>query len=241
MRYIYGPVRSRRLGFSLGVSPVPYKVCSFNCVYCQLKGTTHLTLRRKRYIAEQEILSELSDFFKHKKENTQVDYITFSGSGEPTLHASIGGLIRKAKGLAAAPVVLITNGCALTDPEVRRQVLCVDLIIPSLDAVTRDVFEKIDRPCPGVSIQAIIKGLIAFRRHFRGRMWLEIMLVRGINDAPAYLRKIKKVTDLIEPDRIQINVPARTPAESWVKPPTRATLRQAKKIFGDTCDIVGDV
>lgn len=238
MKYVYGPVRSRRLGFSLGVTTVPYKVCSFDCVYCQLSRTTKKTLARKGYIDEEEILGEVRAFFENKPRNLDVDCISFSGSGEPTLSSHLGRLISGIRKITDIPIVLITNSSTLVDPRVRRQASGVDLIIPSLDAVTQRVFEQIERPVKGLKVSRIIDGLIEFRKIFKGRIWLEVMLVRGINDSESYLKKIKKVTDRIKPDRVQINAPVRTPAEKWVKPPHPAVLRRAKEIFGDSCDVV---
>lgn len=238
MKYVYGPVKSRRLGNSLGISTVPYKVCSFDCVYCQLKKTTEKTSRRKEYIPREEILKEVAGFFKNKPKDLKIDHLTFSGSGEPTLNSSIGSLIKRVKKITSVPVVLITNSSNLAVPAVRRALLNADVVIPSLDAVTQDVFKKIDRPARGLRIRDIISGLCEFRKEFKGALWLEVMLVRGVNDKIDYLRKIKKVVNLIRPDKVQINIPVRAPAESWVRLPTRSTLGQAKKIFGKNCDIV---
>ena len=238
MKYVYGPVKSRRLGNSLGISTVPYKVCSFDCVYCQLKKTTEKTSQRKEYIPQKEILKEVAGFFKNKPKNLKIDYLTFSGSGEPTLHRSIGSLIKRVKEIASLPVALITNSSSMGNLGVRRALLNADVVIPSLDAVTQDIFKKIDRPMRGLQIRDIISGLLKFRKAFKGSLWLEVMLVRGINDKIDYLQKIKKVIDLIRPDKVQINVPVRTPAEQWVRLPMRSTLKEAKKIFGKNCDIV---
>jgi len=186
----------------------------------------------------RDLLEEVADFFKNKPKNLKIDYLTFSGSGEPTLHRAIGSLIKRVREIAPLPVVLITNSSSMVDPSVRRALLNADVIIPSLDAVTQDIFKKIDRPLRGLRIKDIISGLLKFRKVFRGSLWLEVMLVRGVNDKIDYLQKIKKVADLIKPDKVQINVPVRTPAEEWVRIPMRSTLRQAKKIFGKNCDII---
>ena len=239
MRYIYGPVKSRRLGYSLGISTVPYKVCSFDCVYCQLKRTTRQTLERKRYIPERDILKEFESFFKHKPQDLKIDCVTFSGSGEPTLHKFLGRLIRAIKSMTSVPVVLITNGSTLLDPKVRKDILDVDILIPSLDAVTQDIFEKIDRSVKGLKVKDIMGGgLKSFRKAFGGKIWLEIMLVRGLNDSLRYLKKMKKIIDTIQPDRIQLNSPVRPPAEKWVQPATARTLRMARAIFDNNCDII---
>jgi wyosine [tRNA(Phe)-imidazoG37] synthetase (radical SAM superfamily) len=238
MKYVYGPVKSRRLGFSLGISTVPHKVCSFDCVYCQLKTTTHKTAERKNYVEVADIAQELKTFFARQPKDIKLDYVTFSGAGEPTLHRGIGRLIRIVHGMTDVPVVVITNASTLIRRDVRRDLMGADVVIPSLDAVTQDVFEKIDRPMGGLKIKDVIRGLKCFRKMFGGKLWLEVMLVRGVNDSPAYLKRIEKVIQQIRPDRVQIVAPARPPSQGWVKVPTKTTLKTAKKIFGRNCDIV---
>ena len=236
MRYIYGPVRSRRLGLSLGVSLTPHKTCSFDCVYCQLGKTTLLTQERKDYINTEEILSELRGFLQN---NVQpCDYISLSGYGEPLLNAGIQKMIRGIKGLTAIPVVLITNASLLIEPAARQDVLEADLLVPSLDAVTQDVFEKIDRPAPGIKIEDILNGLIALRGEFKGRIYLEIMLVKDINDSLVYAAKFKEAIARINPDKIQLNSPARSTTEAWVRPPEKERLREIKDILGSRCEII---
>src|SRR3989338_2939302 len=211
MRYIYGPVRSRRLGLSLGVSLTPHKTCSFDCVYCQLGKTTLLTQERKNYINTDEILSELKGFLRN---NVQpCDYISLSGYGEPLLNAGIQKLIRGIKGLTSIPVVLITNASFFVEPAVRQ-----------------DVFEKIDRPAPGIKIEDILSGLIALRGEFKGRIYLEIMLVKDINDSLVYAAKFKEAIARINPDKIQLNSPARSTTEAWVRPPEKERLLVIKDI-----------
>lgn len=238
MKYIYGPLKSRRLGLSLGVSTVPYKVCSFDCVYCQLRQTTKKTVSRKLYVSNEEILDELRCFFLRKPPQVRVDYVTFSGSGEPTLNKGLGKLIDGARKITDVPVAVITNSSTLLSVSVRRDVAKADLVVPSLDAVTQDIFEKIDRPCKGIMVRDVIKALVDFRREFKGKIWLEIMLVRGLNDSPEYMERMKKVAMKIRPDRIQINTPVRVPALSWVRVPAKSTLKLAGKIFGKGCDVI---
>ncbi len=238
MRYIYGPVMSRRLGHSLGISTVPYKVCPFDCVYCQLSRTVTKTGRRRRYVDERVLLAELRSFWRHKPAETRIDCVTFSGSGEPTLHTGIGRLIREAKKMTGCPVAVLTNGALLTNERVRRDLKDADIVVPSLDAVTQEVFEKVDQPLPGLSVEEIIKGLVRFREEFKGALWVEVMLVRGLNDGPAYLKEMRKVIDRIRPEKIQLNSPVRPPAHPWVKPATGPALRAACRILGPTCEIV---
>ncbi|MDD5618342.1 MAG: radical SAM protein [Candidatus Omnitrophica bacterium] len=239
MNYIYGPVNSRRLGFSLGVSVTPYKYCPFNCIYCQLKHTTKFTLERKEYIKADAIISEISQSLKEYKGERKIDYITFSGSGEPLLNSGIKKIIDNIKKLTNIPVALITNSILLYNQKVREEILNADLIIPSLDAVTQDVFEKIDRPIDSrIKIEGIIEGLIQLRQEFKGKIWLEIMLVKDINDNIKYAEKFKQAVDRIKPDKIQLNIPSRPPCEVWVKPPTAQRLKKIQSILGKNCELV---
>lgn len=221
---------------SLGVSLTPHKTCSFDCVYCQLGKTTILTQERKDYINTDEILSELKWFLQNKVQ--PCDYISLSGYGEPLLNAGINKLIRGIKGLSPIPVVLITNASLLVEPGARRDVLEADLLVPSLDAVTQDVFEKIDRPAPGIKIGDILAGLIALRREFKGKIYLEIMLVKGVNDSLEYASKFKEAIDKINPDKIQLNIPVRSTAEDWVRPPEKERLLEIRDILGSKCEII---
>ena len=218
MKYLYGPVKSRRLGFSLGISLTPYKTCDFDCIYCQLGKTTNLTLERKEYIRVSEIIDELKIWLNNNKEVAQgLEYITLSGSGEPTLNTGFGELIVEIKKLTNLKIAVLTNTSFLADREIRRPLLAADLIVPSLDAVTQDLFNKIDRPYPGIKIEDIIAGLAALRREFRGKIWLEVMLIKGLNDDIRHIRKLKDVIDGINPDKIQLNSPVRTTAEAGIQ------------------------
>ena len=239
MKYIYGPVQSRRLGLSLGISLTPYKICSFNCVYCQQGKTTQTTLERKEYIPLQEILNELNAWcLYHAQETEKLNYLTFSGSGEPTLNLKIGQLICEIKKITPAPIAVITNASLLRDPSVRQALKDANLIVPSLDAVTAPVFEKIDRPHPGIKIEEIIDGLIALRKEFTGKVWLEVMLVKGINDDLRQIKKLKEVLERIKPDKIQLNSPVRTTAEPNIFPVDKKKLEKIKAILGEKCEIV---
>ena len=235
IKHIYGPVPSRRLGFSLGLDLVPYKVCSFDCVYCQLGKTTMHTIKRKAYIDYKEIIKELKDVLKQGK---KIDYITISGSGEPTLNTEIGRLIREIKKITSIPVAVLTNSSLFSDPVLRKQLLPSDLVIPSLDAASPDIFRKIDRPHPSIKIDEIIDGLIKFRKMYKGKIWLEVMLVKGINDDLQEIEKIKEAALRIKPDRIQLNLPVRPPQGKNIFPPSEKKLAQIKKIFGKKAEII---
>lgn len=239
MRYLYGPVHSRRLGLSLGITLTPHKVCPFDCIYCQLGETIIKTRKRQSYIKSNEIISELKEFLKSPAlKSAAPEYISISGFGEPTLHSSIAYLIAEIKKLTLIPLALLTNAALFYDPKVRRDVLGADLLLPSLDAVTQGVFKEIDRPAPGIKIEDIIKGLVVLRKEFKAGIYLEIMLVKGINDSLDYAYKFKEVIEKINPDKIQLNVPVRSTAEAWVKAPDRERLFQIKEILGPKCEIV---
>jgi wyosine [tRNA(Phe)-imidazoG37] synthetase (radical SAM superfamily) len=239
MRYIFGPLKSRRLGNSLGINLTPYKVCTFDCIYCQLGKTTQKTQARQEYLPAAEILEELRNWLQNNPDEAKsLEYITFSGSGEPTLNIKIGELIVEIKKISNVPVAVITNASLLADPLVRAVLLTADLIVPSLDAVVPEVFEKIDQPQEGIKVEEIINGLISLRKEFRGQIWLEVMLVSGINDDLRYIKKLKEVADQINPDKIQINSPVRSSAEQNILPPDRQKLEKIKGIIGEKCEII---
>lgn len=246
MKYIYGPVHSRRLGFSLGISPVPYKVCNFDCIYCQLGNTTKKTSQRKEYIRIEDILSELTQLISNfdysasraGRRNLHIDYITISGTGEPLLNLGISTLIRGIKEITSIPIALITNASLIKDRNIRKEILGADLILPSLDTISKETFRMTDRPCPEINIEDIIDGLIDLRREFSGKIYLEIMIVKGINDNTDDFIKFKKVILKIEPDRIHLNTPKRHTTEPGVLVPDEKTLNRIKKILGPKCKII---
>jgi wyosine [tRNA(Phe)-imidazoG37] synthetase (radical SAM superfamily) len=231
MKYVYGPVPSRRLGNSLGIDPIPSKTCNYQCVYCQLGKTTNFTNNRKNYFPKEEIKSEIEEAIKLKK--NYFDYITFVGSGEPTLYRDLKDLIISAKTLSKKPVCIITNGSLLYEKEVQNALMCSDIVLPSLDAGDEKSFIKINRPHPSINFENTIQGFIDFRNKYKGTFGIEIMLMRGINDTKEELLKIKEKLDLIKPDRIDINVPIRPPVEKWVKIPNKNIISVLDEIFGD--------
>lgn len=239
MKYIYGPVRSRRMGLSLGVSLTPQKVCQLDCVYCQIGPTTNKTSRRAVYADPKDILAELQSWLEINKETAaELDYITLAGAGEPTLHCDIGLLISRIKAMSAVKVAVITNSCALTDRAVRADLSQADLIVPSLDAVTQEVFAKVNRPAAGLNIADIIEGLADLRKEYRGKIWLEIMLAKGVNDDIRQIRKFKDVIEKISPDLIQLNSPVRSTTEKDISAVDKAKLEQIREILGEKAQIV---
>ena len=239
MKYIYGPVKSRRLGLSLGVSLTPYKICDFDCIYCQLGATQELSRTRKEFANIDEILAELKSWLQNNAEEAKnLNYITLSGLGEPTLNIKIGELIRKIKEISSCPLAIITNASLLNDKGVRADLTGADLIIPSLDTVIPEIFKQLKRPLPEIRIDEIILGLASLKKEFRGKVWLEVMIVKGVNDDLSQIKKLKQVIDSISPDKIQINSPVRTTAEPGVLPVAEKKLGKIKEILGEKCEII---
>ena len=235
MKYVYGPVPSRRLGNSLGIDPLPSKTCNYQCIYCQLGKTNNFTNIRKNYFPKKDILTEIERAIKLNE--NKFDYITFVGSGEPTLYKDLKDLIIRAKELSEKPVCVITNGSLLYEKEVQNALMYSDVVLPSLDAGDETSFIKINRPHPSISFDNLIQGFIDFRKIFEGKFWIEVMLMKGINDTKEELLKIKEKLDLIKPDRIDINVPIRPPVEKWVRIPDKNIISLLNAIFGDYTNI----
>ncbi len=218
-KYLFGPVPSRRLGMSLGVDLVPKKVCSLDCVYCEVGKTTKLTLERKEYIKSNLVIKELQNYFDS---SPNPDYITFSGYGEPTLNEKIGEIldfIKKQK--PEIPVAVLTNGTLFFDENVRKDLMKADVVLPSLDAATDEVFQKINRPSKDLSLMKYIEGLVDFRAEFKGKIWLEIFILPGFNDSINELEELKNLILKIKPDSVQLN--------TLDRPGTVANLRGATK------------
>ncbi len=202
-KYLFGPVPSRRLGMSLGVDLVPKKVCSLDCVYCEVGKTTKLTLERREYILFQKIKEELSNYFNN---NPDPDFITFSGSGEPTLNMQIGEVLQFIKqNKPNIPIAVLTNGTLLSDVNVRKAIKDADVVLPSLDAATEKVFRRINRPEKTLSIDQYIQGIVDFRKIYNGKMWLEIFILPGYNDHKEELIALKNAIKRINPDSVQLN------------------------------------
>jgi len=235
--HLYGPVPSRRLGFSLGVDLLPFKTCSMDCVYCQLGGGAKTTVRRRSFVPVETVLAEIEDVLRS---GTRVDAVTFSGSGEPTLHPGLGRLIREIKRRTEIPVIVLTNSSLLTRPSVRRDVAAADIVVPSLDAATEGGFRKVNRPHPTLSAAKIISGLAAFRKAYPGQIWLEVLLVKGQNDRPADLRALKEAIRRIRPDRVQLNTVVRPPAEFSARPLSAREMKGIRTILGGRTEIIAD-
>src|SRR4030043_256744 len=237
-QYLYGPVPSRRLGRSLGIDLVPHKVCTYDCIYCQIGNTTDKTLVRKEYVPVKEVLEELRRFLE--EETSSIDHLSLSGSGEPTLHSQIRLVIEGIKAITSIPIAVITNGSLLYEEEVRQDILRADIVLPSLDAVTPEVFTKINRPRPGFSIEKVIEGMVEFRKVYKGQIWLEILFCKGVNDSKEELLRMKKVIDRIRPDLIHLNTVVRPPSEKWAVPLNQKEMEEIRAFFGEKASIISE-
>jgi wyosine [tRNA(Phe)-imidazoG37] synthetase (radical SAM superfamily) len=240
VKHVFGPVPSRRLGKSLGIDTIPLKTCNWNCVYCQLGRTIPLTNERKEYIPADEILTELVQAFESHLPG-EIEWVTFVGSGEPTLHIHLGQLIEETKAITDLPVAVITNGSLLYLPEVRKDINIADAVLPTLDAGTASLYRKINRPHPKITFERLIEGYLAFREEYHGCFWMEVMLIRGMNDSDQALQDIAAVLEKIQPDEVHINLPDRPPAETWVLPADEESVLRAQVILGRTARVVHPV
>jgi len=228
-KFVYGPVPSRRFGRSLGVNPIPLKTCNYSCVYCQLGRTKNFINERRSFFKKDLILSEIKEAVNEF--NNEIDYITFVGEGEPLLSKDIGYLIQKVREFTDIKTALITNGALLMHEEVRREVIPFHVISPTLDAGSEEIFRLINRPFEGIKLADIVNGFINLRKEYKGEIWIEIMLVKGLNDKEEELLKIKNFLEKISPDKVYVNVPIRPPAEEWVKIPNEKEIEKAKRIL----------
>jgi wyosine [tRNA(Phe)-imidazoG37] synthetase (radical SAM superfamily) len=226
-KHLFGPVPSRRLGFSLGVDLLPFKTCSLDCIYCECGATTNLTNVISEYVPTNEVIRELDDYLKKKP---VLDYITFSGSGEPTLHSGIGKIINFLKtDYPDYKIALLTNGMLLFDKKVQTDIKDVDLILPSIDAISIESFRKINRPCDNIDYKKVLDGIIDFKKTFKGIMWVEVFIVPGINDNNEEIKLFKEYFTKLKPDMIQLNSLDRPGTEDWVKKADKSILEKIKK------------
>lgn len=229
-KYLFGPVPSRRLGMSLGVDLVPHKVCSLNCVYCECGVTTKLTTDRMEYIKYDKVVNELEHYFENNKEP---DYITFSGSGEPSLNSRIGDIISFIKQKKAnIPVAVLTNGTLLSQKQVRQELLKADVVLPSLDAANISSFQKINKPHKSLSIDSYIQGIIDFSKEFKGKIWLEVLIIPDYNDDKRNLDLLKEAIIKIKPHSIQLNTLDRPGVIEDIRAASRIELEHIAKYWG---------
>lgn len=237
-KYLYGPVPSRRLGLSCGIDIVPMKVCTLDCIYCQLGETVQTTIERKEYIPIEPVLVELKEALA---EGLQADYITLAGSGEPTLNSRLGELIDGIKKLTDIPVTILTNGTLFYREDVRADCAKADVVMPSLDAGDEQTFQKINRPNRSISIEKLISGLSTFRKEFSGQIWLEVFLIEGINTGSEHIIKLKKTIEIINPDKVHLNTAVRPTAVPNLGRLNTKKLQEIANRLGPICEVVADL
>ncbi|MCK9294077.1 MAG: radical SAM protein [Desulfobulbaceae bacterium] len=240
MKYLFGPVNSRRLGLSLGIDLLPAKICNFNCIYCEVGPTTIFTCERKEYTPTREIIDEIDSFLATSGQAKPIDVFTITASGEPTLHSGLGEIINHLKGKTGLPVAVLTNGSLLYREDVRQELQHADIVIPSLDSAREESFRKINRPAQCAKLQEIIDGLCLFARNFRGELWLEILLSKGINDSAEDLAALRQALIDINPAKIQLNTVVRPPLEEFAKPLTETELAEISRQLPGTVEIIAD-
>jgi len=233
---IFGPVASRRLGYSLGIDIIPRKTCTLDCVYCEVGRTTNKTVEIAPYTPAEEILDEIEEFFSVR--DIKLDFMTITGSGEPTLHRDLGFIIRRIKRMTRVPLAVLTNGTLFSSEPVREAVMEADLLVPSLDAALDESFQKVNKPHPSLELTQVVEGLAQLRKSFRNAFWLEILLVKGFNDAEKDLEALRHAVMKIGPDRIQLNTVERPPALRGVQAVDRICLERCRNRMGDRAEII---
>lgn len=235
--YLFGPVPSRRFGRSLGVDLTPYKTCSLDCVFCQLGRTTRHTVTRKEYVPTDAVIAEIDAWLTSDGE---ADYITLSGSGEPTLHDRFGEVLAFIRDHSTIPAVVLTNGTLLHLPEVRDAASQANVIKVSLSAWDSASFGWVNRPHPSLRFDRLVEGQKALRKQYRGELWMEVFLVAGMNSTPTDVRRIAAVAEEIEPDRIQLNTVVRPPTEAFAEPLSMEHLVSLCPLFRPKATVIAE-
>ncbi len=228
-KYVYGPVPSRRMGLSLGISPIPDGHCNYSCIYCQLGRTRKMTNTREIYFDYKDIIRE---FKLYLKDNVEFDVLTIVGEGEPLLYKDLGILIRKLKKLTNKPIAVITNGALLSDSQVREELKNADIVLPSLDADSEEIFKEINRPSGAINYDQVLEGLEIFSKDYQGQLWIETMIVKGLNDNKEFFLSLKEILSKITYHKLYINSPVRPPAEKFVEEASKESIDQAIRILG---------
>lgn len=236
-RYLFGPVPSRRFGRSLGVDLTPHKTCSQDCIFCQLGRTTNKTISRRQYVPVDAVLAELEEWLRV---DGKADYITLSGSGEPTLHSDFGHVLEFIRSMTRIPAVLLTNGSMLCLPEVQSAACHAHIVKVSLSAWDQTSYNWVNRPHPDLDFNGLIDGQKALRSRFKGGLWMEIFLMNGINSSISDVDKIAALARQIEPDRIHLNTSIRPPAEDFAAPMTKERLSSLVHLFSPKAEIIAD-
>jgi len=233
--YIFGPVPSRRLGRSLGIDLVPFKTCSYDCIYCQLGRTTNKTIQRKEWVPIDIVTEQLKE-----KLDSRPDYITLSGSGEPTLFSRLEELIFRIKDITDIPVAVLTNGSLLSLPEVRKALKSADMVVPSLDAGSSQIFQYVNRPHQNITFSKMLQGLVEFRKDYNGQYWLEVFLLAGVSTPEMEINRLKTCINSICPDKVQVNTVTRPPAEGFAEPVPQKQLQTIAEKLYEKAEVIAD-
>ncbi len=236
-KYLFGPVPSRRFGRSLGVDLIPFKTCSLDCVFCQLGRTSHKTIKRERFVSIDEVTTELSEWLRT---DGNADYITLSGSGEPTLHEGFGEVLGFIRENTVIPAVLLTNGTLLHLPEVREAALRANVVKVSLSAWDQASFGWVNRPHPQLRFEDLVEGQRLFRKQFKGAYWLEVFLIAGMNSMPDDVSRIAALAEQIGPDRIHLNTAVRPAAEDFAKAVSQERMAALCERFYPTAEVIAE-
>lgn len=236
MTHVFGPVYSRRLNKSLGIDLIPFKTCTQDCIYCQLGPTTCKSLERTSFCNVADIIDEL----EQKLKKASPDFITLAGSGEPTLCEDIGKLISDIKKITSIPVAVLTNGLLFFQPDVRADLLQADVVCPSLDAGNEYIFQRVNKPDPAIDFETFLNGLIQFRHEYHGKIWLEVLLIRGITDTMEEIIQIAQCSAQINPDRIHLNTVTRPPADPSISGLTISELQEFASLFTPTAEVIAE-
>ena len=234
MKYLFGPVPSRRLGLSLGVDLIPPKTCSYDCLYCQIGKTTCKAVEPAAYVPVEAVIAELEETLAKVKP----DYVTFSGSGEPTLHSELGRLIAYVKEKTGARAAVLTNGSLLYRPEVRERLRRADMVMPTLSSVKESTFRAIHQPHENLNVALLVEGLRSLRKSYKGQLFIEVMLLEGFNDQAEEIEALARTILEIAPDRVQLNTVVRPPADARAIPLDRKKLEVIRNVFGESAEII---
>ncbi len=235
-KHLFGPVPSRRFGRSLGVDLTPFKTCSLDCVFCQLGRTTLKTMERKEYVPVNEVVEEMDKWMRHHP--GEASYITLAGSGEPTLHSRFGEIIEFAREYPKTPVALLTNGTTLHLPEVRLAASRADVVKITLSAWDQKSFKSIHRPQSNLKFKQVLEGEQLLREEFQGDIWMEVVILKGINSERDDVLRIAEIARSIRPDRIHLNTCVRPPAEDFASPVSHELLSELAGLFEPCAEVI---
>ncbi len=237
-KYLFGPVPSRRFGRSLGVDLTPFKTCSLDCIYCQLGRTTIKTMERKEYVPVKKVIEEMDEWMRHHA--GEINFITLAGSGEPTLHSRFGEILEIASEYPKTLVALLSNGTTLHLREVREAASFADVVKITLNAWDEDSFVRMHRPFPGLKFKQVLEGERCLREEFDGDIWMEVVILEGINSNKSDVSRIAELARSINPDRIHLSTCVRPPAEDFALPVSHERLSELAGLFEPCAEVIVD-